>query len=205
MKKIINFSLIIVLSIAIFSCENEKKQKEKPVAEASYSIDAEKSSVQWTGYKTTDKVAVNGTFKEISILEMNSGSTAVDALEGLEFEIPVSSIYSKDTIRDGKLMRLFFGVMENTLSLKGKFSVKDASNGNIALSMNGLTKELPFTYDMSKDTIMINATMDLNIWETQNARASIHEACLELHTGADGVSKTWDEVGISAKILTVKK
>ena len=205
MKKIINFSLIIVLSIAIFSCKNEKKQKEKPVAEASYSIDAEKSSVQWTGYKTTDKVAVNGTFKEISILEMNSGSTPADALEGLEFEIPVSSIYSKDTIRDGKLMRLFFGVMENTLSLKGKFSVKDASNGNIALSMNGLTKELPFTYDMSKDTIMINATMDLNIWETQNALASIHQACLELHTGADGVSKTWDEVGISAKILTVKK
>ena len=205
MKKIINFSLIIVLSIAIFSCKNEKKQKEKPVAEASYSIDAEKSRVQWTGYKTTDKVAVNGTFKEISILEMNSGNTATDALEGLEFEIPVSSIYSKDTIRDGKLMRLFFGVMENTLSLKGKFSVKDASNGNIALSMNGLTKELPFTYDMSKDTIMINATMDLNVWETQNALASIHEACLELHTGADGVSKTWDEVGISAKILTVKK
>ncbi|MGB5321346.1 YceI family protein [Lutimonas sp.] len=205
MKKIINFSLIIVLSITIFSCENEKKQKEKSVAESSYSIDAEKSSVQWTGYKTTDKVAVNGTFKEIRILEMNSGSTAAASIEGLEFEIPVSSIYSKDTIRDGKLMRLFFGVMENTLSLKGKFSVKDASNGNIALSMNGLTKELPFTYDMSKDTILINATMDLNIWETQNALASIHEACLELHTGADGVSKTWDEVGISAKILTVKK
>ena len=136
---------------------------------------------------------------------MNSGSTAAASLEGLEFEIPVSSIYSKDTIRDGKLKRLFFGVMENTLNLKGKFSVKDASNGNIALSMNGVTKELPFTYEMSKDTILINATMDLNIWETQNALASIHQACLALHTGPDGVSKTWDEVGLSAKILTVKK
>lgn len=204
MKKIINFSLITIISITLFSCGKEKKQEEKPVTEASYSIDADKSSVQWTGYKTTDKVAVNGTFKEISILNMNSGSTAATSLEGLEFEIPVSSIYSKDTIRDGKLKRLFFGVMENTLNLKGKFSVKDASNGSIAISMNGLTKELPFTYDMSKDTILINATMDLNIWETQNALASIHQACLELHTGADGVSKTWDEVGISAKILTVK-
>jgi len=204
MKKIINFSLIIVLSVTLFSCGKEKKQEEKPATEISYSIDAENSSVQWTGYKTTDKVAVNGTFKEISILNMNSGSTATTALEGLEFEIPVSSIYSKDTIRDGKLKRLFFGVMENTISLKGKFSVKDASNGNIAISMNGLTKELPFTYEMSKDTILINATMDLNIWETENALASIHQACLELHTGADGVSKTWDEVGIAAKILTVK-
>ena len=205
MKKIINFSLIVILSMTIFSCAKEKKHQEKPLTEASYSIDAEKSSVQWIGYKTTDKVAVKGTFKEINILEMNSGKTAAASLEGLEFEIPVSSIYSKDTIRDGKLKRLFFGVMENTLNLKGKFSVKDESNGNIALSMNGLTKDLPFTYDMSKDTIMINATMDLNIWETQNALASIHEACLELHTGADGVSKTWDEVGLSAKILTVKK
>lgn len=205
MKKIINFSLIIILSITIFSCAKEKKQEEKLATETSYSVDAEKSSVQWIGYKTTDKVAVKGTFKEINILEMNSGSTAAASLEGLEFEIPVSSIYSKDTIRDGKLKRLFFGVMENTLNLTGKFSVKDESNGNIALSMNGLTKDLPFTYDMSKDTIMINATMDLNIWETQNALASIHEACLELHTGADGVSKTWDEVGLSAKILTVKK
>jgi len=171
----------------------------------SYSVDAAKSSVQWTGYKTTDKVAVNGTFQEIKVLNMNSGSTATASLEGLEFEIPVSSIYSKDTIRDGKLKRLFFGVMENTLNLKGKFSIKDASNGNIALSMNGLTKELPFTYEMSKDTILIHAKMDLNIWETQNALASIHEACFELHTGADGVSKTWDEVGINAKILTVKE
>jgi len=204
MKKIINFSLITIISIAFLSCGKEKKEAEKPVTESSYSIDADNSSVQWTGYKTTDKVAVNGTFKEITIHKMNSGTTAAASLEGLEFEIPVSSIYSKDTIRDGKLKRLFFGVMENTISLKGKFSVKDDSNGQIAISMNGLTKELPFTYEMSKDTILINATMDLNIWETQNALASIHEACLVLHTGSDGVSKTWDEVGIAAKILTVK-
>ena len=204
MKKIINFSLIIIISIAFLSCGKEKKHEDKPVSEVSYNVDADKSSVQWTGYKTTDKIAVNGTFKEIKVLNMNSGSTAAGSLEGLEFEIPVSSIYSKDTLRDGKLKRLFFGVMDNTLNLKGKFSVKDTSNGSIALSMNGLTKELPFTYEMSKDTILINANMDLNIWETQNALASIHEACLELHTGSDGVSKTWDEVGISAKILTIQ-
>ena len=205
MKKILNICFVTIFALFLFSCAKEKKTDETLKSEASYSVDGENSTVQWIGYKTTDKVAVKGTFTEISILEMNSGSTAAASLEGLEFEIPVSSIYSKDTIRDGKLKRLFFGVMENTLSLKGKFSVKDESNGNIALYMNGLTKELPFTYDMSKDTILINATMDLNIWETENALASIHEACLELHTGADVVSKTWDEVGISAKILTVKK
>jgi polyisoprenoid-binding protein YceI len=205
MKKIINFSLILIISISFFSCENEKKQEEKPVAEAIYSIDAAKSTVQWTGYKTTDKVPVKGTFNEINVTNSNSGSTAATSLEGLEFEIPVASIYSKDSIRDGKLNKLFFAVMENTLSLKGTFSVKDESNGQIAISMNGLTKDLPFTYEMSKDTIVISAKMELNNWETENALESIHQACLELHKGADGVSKTWDEVAINAKILTVKK
>ncbi len=205
MKKIINFSLIIIISISFFSCGKEKTQEEKPIEQALYTIDAKQSTVQWTAYKTTDKVPVKGTFTEINISKTNDGSTAPASLEGLEFEIPVSSIYSKDSIRDGKLNKFFFAVMENTLSLKGSFSIKDESNGQIALSMNGLIKELPFTYEMSKDTILINAKMDLNNWETENALESLHQACLELHTGADGVSKTWDEVSISAKILSVKK
>ncbi len=205
MKKIINFSLILIISISFFSCANEKKQEEKPVAETTFSIDAAQSTVQWTAYKTTDKVPVKGTFNEINVTNSKSGSTASASLEGLEFEIPVASIYSKDSIRDGKLNKFFFAVMENTLSLKGTFSVKDESKGQIAISMNGLTKELPFTYEMSKDTIVISAKMDLNNWQTESALESLHQACLELHTGADGVSKTWDEVAISAKILTVQK
>ena len=58
---------------------------------------------------------------------------------------------------------------------------------------------------MSRDTILINASMDLNNWQAQVALESLNQACLELHRGADGVSKTWDEVIINAKILTVKK
>ena len=95
--------------------------------------------------------------------------------------------------------------MENTLSLKGVFSVENETKGNLALTMNGLTKDLPFSYEMSRDTILINTKMDLNIWQTQAALESLHQACLALHTGPDGVSKTWDEVAISAKILTIQK
>lgn len=204
MKKIIYFSLFLILASSIIAC-GKAKEKEVVKEESSYSIDAAHSTVQWTGYKTTDKVPVKGTFKEINITNSNTGTTAPSALEGLAFEIPVSSIYSKDSIRDGKLNQFFFAVMENTLSLKGTFSIKDETHGNVAISMNGLTKELPFTYEMSKDTIVINGKMDLNNWGSEAALGSLHEVCLELHTGADGISKTWDEVGIQAKILTVKK
>lgn len=205
MKKLINFSLSILICASIVSCGKEKKTKEKINQSAVYTVDAEHSSVQWTAYKTTDKLPVKGTFTEIKILNMSEGNSPLASLNGLEFEIPVASIYSKDTIRDAKLNTFFFAVMENTLSLKGNFTVEDDNKGNLAISMNGLTKNLPFTYEMSNDTIAIDAKMDLNIWQAQNALESLHQACLELHTGPDGVSKTWDEVGISAKILTLKK
>lgn len=202
MKKLINFSLIILVIAITVSCGKEKKENTKINQSDTFTVDVERSSVQWTAYKTTDKLPVKGTFKEIKVLNMSEGNSAQASLDGLEFEIPVASIYSKDTIRDTKLNTFFFAIMENTLSLKGNFSVEDDKTGTLAISMNGLTKNLPFTYQMSKDTIMIDAKMDLNIWQAQNALESLHQACLELHTGPDGVSKTWDEVGISAKILT---
>jgi len=204
MKKTLNIAFVSIFVFMLISCGKDKKTVEKEPEAKSYSIDAEHSTVQWTAYKTTDKLPVKGTFKEIEILKMNDGATPSSALDGLDFEIPVASIFSKDTIRDAKLNKFFFAVMENTLTLKGLFTVENENKGNLVLTMNGLTKNLPFTYTMSQDTILVNAKMDLNAWEAQDAVASLHEACLALHTGPDGVSKTWDEVGISAKILTVK-
>ena len=205
MKKILNLSFIALFSLLLFSCGKEKKSKESKESNNEYIVDAANSSVQWTAYKTTDKLPVKGTFKEINITASNDGNSSVDALEGLAFEIPVSSIFTKDTIRDHKLNKFFFAVMDNTLSLKGVFSVENETKGSLALTMNGMTEDLPFTYEISKDTILIDTKMDLNVWGAQTAVESLHQACLELHTGPDGVSKTWDEVNISAKILTMKK
>lgn len=205
MKKILYFYLLTVLSLNLVSCNKEKKAAAQDDQLETYTIVPSQSTVQWTAYKTTDKLPVKGTFTEINVVKSEGGPSPDAALNGVEFEIPVSSIYSKDTIRDAKLNKFFFAVMENTLSLKGTFSIENETNGSIDLSMNGISKDLPFTYQMSKDTILIEAKMDLNIWNTQNALASLHEVCLELHTGPDGVSKTWDEVNISAKILTSKQ
>jgi polyisoprenoid-binding protein YceI len=203
MKKPLHFSLLLSFALLIISCGKEKKVSDTSAPSVTYSIDAEHSKVQWTAYKTTAKVPVKGTFKEIKINKSIEGASASAALEGLEFEIPVSSIFSKDTIRDAKLNTFFFAVMENTLNLKGSFKIDSENSGTLALTMNGLTKELPFDYEMSQDTILINAPMDLNNWQAQAALESLNQACLELHTGPDGVSKTWNEVLINAKILTV--
>ena len=44
--------------------------------------------------------------------------------------------------------------------------------------------------------VTIDAVMDLDSWNAQNALISINKACKALHTGPDGVTKTWSEVKI---------
>jgi len=203
MKKIFFYSLII-LFISFTSCKKEKAQTtEDKVALNSYIIDVENSVINWTAYKTTDKLPVKGVFTEVKIKKSVAASNPIEVLNGMEFEIPVSSIFSKDSIRDGKLNKFFFEVMKNTLKLKGTFSVDEDGKGKISLTMNGLTKDLPFDYSIMGDSIDISATMNLDTWEAQAAIATLNEACNALHTGTDGVSKTWNEVAINAQIITI--
>ncbi|MCF6297657.1 MAG: YceI family protein [Flavobacteriaceae bacterium] len=201
MKKVLFYSLIL-LFIIVASCKKEKPI-EKKLDEKSYSIDVNNSVVDWTAYKTTGKLPVKGVFTEVKINKSAVASSPIEVLNGLEFEIPVASIYSKDTIRDGKLTASFFGAMKNTLKLKGTFHTEENGKGKISLTMNGLTKDLPFTYEVYAKNIDINATMNLDNWQTQAAIEALNVVCNDLHKGADGISKTWSDVAIHAQIKTV--
>ena len=196
---------MLILGGQLISCKQEKSstaEPEKPIVQIQASEAG--SSMQWTAYKTTDRVPVKGTFKEVKIVSSTLSEDAAGALSDLGFEIPVNSIFTNDSIRDGKLQKFFFAVMENSMTLKGKFNVETENSGKLEISMNGLSKELPFNYEVEKDTIHVSAKMDLNEWGAQAALESLNEACKVLHTGADGVSKTWEDVALNAKILTVK-
>jgi len=47
--------------------------------------------------------------------------------------------------------------------------------------------------------------MNLENWNALDAVSSINKACEALHTGADGVSKTWSEVAVQANVLLKKE
>jgi hypothetical protein len=85
------FAFILFFSISLISCKTDVKKtiisKDKV-----YSIVSETTKIGWTAYKTTDKVAVKGTFTKVDV-EVKSGSSAKEALNGLKFSIPVSSIF----------------------------------------------------------------------------------------------------------------
>lgn len=200
LKKLTIVSLSILFSLTIISCK--KEVKKEPVK---FSVEPKTITVKWTGYKTTEKKAVNGKFEKIIVTNTKSSTSAIEALNGAQFEIPISSLNSGNEERDGKLKQLFFGVMEATLSLTGILHLNDNGTGTINLKMNGVQKEIPITYIASAQLVELEGTMNLDDWNAQPALASLAKACFELHKGPDGISKTWNEVTVGAAIYLNKE
>ncbi|MFA5297439.1 MAG: YceI family protein [Lutibacter sp.] len=195
MKKIYVLPLLLLTMILYTSCK-ESVKKEPAIVEKTYSVDAKATKINWTAYKTTAKAPVKGQFTEVTIENAKKASTPLEALNGLKFDIPVSSLFTNDTIRDGKLKKFFFGAMKNTSLLSGTVNTINETSGSVSLKMNGITKDLPVTFVVKDNIVTIEANMELNDWQAEVALNTLHEVCKELHTGKDGISKTWSDVKI---------
>lgn len=209
MKKL-TITLVSALFILFASCKDAKKGEESKNVDTTsemFSLVQDSTKVSFTAYKTTDKVPVGGKFQKINFTKTNSGTTSMEALNGTQFSIPVSSLFTNDPTgtRDPKLLEFFFGVMKNTELISGVFKV-DGDKSSIDVTLNGETQNIPLAYEMNgDDKITFLGTMDLANWNAMDAVASINKACEVLHTGKDGVSKTWSEVAVKAEVLLAKK
>lgn len=199
MKKSILFSLFILSTLSIVSCGNDTKKKDlqkENNTKKTYTLEAKTTTINWTAYKTTDKVPVKGQFTKFSIENTKNGNSAKEALDGLKFSIPVNSLFTKDTIRDGKLKKFFFGKMENTTEIKGTLHFVNETSGTANITMNGISQVLPITYVIDGQMVSIEAVMNLDNWKAQAALEALNLVCLDLHKGSDGISKTWSDVKI---------
>ena len=96
--------------------------------------------------------------------------------------------------------------MTNTELISGVFKSDGSGQSSIDVTLNGETANIPLTHKMVSDTaITFDGVMDLSNWNALSAVESINKACEALHTGKDGVSKTWSEVAVHAEVLFDKK
>ncbi|MDG2151902.1 MAG: YceI family protein [Polaribacter sp.] len=204
MKRVVVLSLLLVVVLSFSACKSEIKtdsKKEIKVevkkSSAAFSLENAKNEINFIAYKTSEKIPVGGQFKKVNIISGGEGNTIKEAINNTEFSIPISSLFTKNSSRDYKIKKFFFGIMDNTKLLSGKLIIENDSVGYANIKMNGITEKVPFEFRIEANTFFLNGKMNVTKWNAVEALNSLNLVCKELHRGADGVSKTWSEVALN--------
>ena len=166
------------------------------------------AQVRWTAFKTSDKAPVGGQFDQVNVTATERSTKITDVLESVKFNIPTSSTNTANEDRDEKLITSFFGAMNSTDLILGQ--VKSVEGDNKAgtctfyLTLNNIEKETVLNYSVEDATIKLTGEIDMLDFDAEAAVASLNEVCKALHTGADGVTKTWSTVELAIE-TTLKK
>lgn len=209
MKKI-STALVCCMSVMLMNCTNKSEENvvekevktEVTVEEPTEIVEGviRKSAVEWTAYKTTDKVAVSGRFDVVLVKDANEeGKTPQEVLEGANILASIATLNSDQIDRDQKLKDILFGNMINTSEIKGQLHFREGKTF-LNLTLNNTSKEYEVKSSFDDNTFAIEADVDLMDFNTTKAMDALNQACLELHKGADGISKTWNEVHIKGQV-----
>ncbi len=181
---------------AFVSCKKEEVKVEEPQLEE---VQLEEKAaylptMQWTAYKTPEKIGVSGTFNTIELTGTKDSGKIEEDLKGAAFKIVTSTVNSKDPIRDGKLAESFFKLMAGDIT--GKFVDFKDGKATVEITMNGVTKQKEFAYTVTGETLSFNGTVDIIAdFSAEKAFNTLHELCKDLHAG-----KTFTEVDVKGEI-----
>lgn len=207
MKKIL---LTFATGLFLISCGGETTKETETIIEDNDSLaveiekickkgyDIENTLIGFGGFKFTEKKEVKGTFKKFTVKGTKVADTPEEVFANATISIPISTIETNDLGRNKRIKEEYFGKMESTFLIKGsivKFN-KDSNEVIINLTLNNVSKDLSLNYTTSGDSININGELNILDFNGSKALASINKACEALHTGADGISKTWAEVNL---------
>jgi polyisoprenoid-binding protein YceI len=208
MKKILIPVAIIAIAF-LSSCGSEPQEAQVTNTEeiCFYEYDKESTAtVKWTAFKTSEKVAVGGTFNSVLIKAGEKSTKLTEVLQTVTFTIPTKSTNTTNPDRDAIIIESFFGKMLNTDLILGhtKSVEGDNESGNITfyLMLNDVEQEVTMAYTVTDNIVKISGEIDINNWNAETALKELNKACEDLHKGADGVSVTWPnvELEIEAKL-----
>ena len=205
MKKILLSLAAIIFTFA--SCGSGEAETTTPtdsVEVCTYSYDSSATVLTWTAFKLTEKIGVNGSFDEINVIANDNATDMFGVLTGATFEIPVATLNSQDPVRNPPVKRPFFGNMIETASITGSVISNNATEANMAVTMNGVTKEYTGVVKVEGEKITVTTSIDIVDFDAQVSLDSLSVACKEKHTGPDGVNKFWSTVDIAVQTTLVK-
>ncbi len=174
----------------------------------SYGLNEGSVKLRWTGFKTTKKTAVSGTFKKID-WSFESASDLNALMKNIKFKIKTNSIDSGNFIRDRRLYGSFLKLMNEGNYIQGHGISIDEKNKTavIEVEMNKQRTPVIFSFENTKDkTFTMKGALDvLKHYKMKKSFDSLAKLCEKLHTGEDGVAKTWSDVDLTITGRITKK
>ncbi|MEO2168432.1 MAG: YceI family protein [bacterium] len=172
------------------------------LAECTYSVAQDGVAAEWTAFKTTSQAPVKGHFSETALKGPRDAKTLTALAKGLRMKLVGKSVKTGNPGRDVTIASFFFAFMKDGGAIEGQATKVDgddkAGTIHIDVTMNGQTRDVPFDYTISDDlSVAATASIDILDFRMNAAYEQLHKACGELHTGEDGVSKTWTTVDLA--------
>lgn len=157
--------------------------------------------VEWTGYKTTEKVGVTGRFLKSTLTSPESGKDIHAIVSGAKFSINGLKFDAGNFARNSSLKKHFFKLFADKAIITGE--VKEMPKGptgelKLILIANGVRSNVPMKYEINGNKFKSTGQIEMSDFKLENALASISKKCFELHKGKDGISKTWPTVDLMA-------
>jgi hypothetical protein len=175
-------------------------------------LDPASVQVVWTAFKTTQKIGVNGNFTTLKVTAPGKGAkTLSQLLNALKAEIKLEGAGALSTGnpgRDQTLFDHFFKYLKGPVQIQGLIRRAEGTDEKgelmLELNMNGKKKSVPMTWTRTAEGgFVATGALDVLDFGLKTAFDDLHKTCEALHTGPDGVSKTWSEVAlqIQAKLI----
>ncbi len=161
-------------------------------------------SVSFKAYKTPAKVGVGGVFDSVDYKAIApEGNNFREILVGSTVVIDTTSVNSKNEGRDKTLVKSFFKQMNDSVIKAKIVDIKSDKRMrgkpktgvmSVAITMNGVTKNVPMSYIFDNGDLSATGNIDILDFSASKALNAINKACYDLHDG-----KTWSDVEIGFK------
>jgi hypothetical protein len=173
---------------------SEVKSQEK---EKIYSINTDSIALQWTAYKTTQRISVSGSFDSISINSEKTSGTIIELLTDTKINISTASVNSYNEIRDPKIVAFFFGKFSVPSEIQATVDSVNAEKAYITITMNGIAKSVEADYTIKNNVLEMSTVVHTPDWNADAGLTALNSECDDLHKGEDGISKLWPEVSVA--------
>ncbi|RXJ99077.1 hypothetical protein CRU98_06865 [Arcobacter sp. CECT 8986] len=151
--------------------------------------------VQWTGYKTEDKVGVSGSFKDIK-LDIKKSDDFVEFLKSANVEINTLTLDSGLEVRNKSMISTLFS-LKSSQKIKATISEVDEDSHTLTmkLTMNEVTKDVSMRYMIKDRKFRAKGEIDILDYNMNDSFAKFAKECFDLHKG-----KTFSEVTVAFEL-----